>query len=376
MNGFVTEKEFNLIHDLINLCDENNIPREIQYRITRNLQFSLYMERDVETYKKMILAGGIPFIKEKPCKFVLETDGVTYGPMPEEDAPLLQRISMTENGHVTITLYNWNKAKLGSESFRVDANKAASLIKDMAYHFAVEPLTARATDVGSWKLTFTCDNKEKVVFCGDLLEDGAKSLYSDKLRNWLGRDNLLCFDGNDGSVRKYRICTCIFDSDENEYYYRSDDSKIKIGDTVIVPVGASGRTSFATVTEIEFMKEDEIDYPLEKIKFIESSLVLPKINGKTVSLFDIIKKAIDITDCEGLLDLGAPKDEYDGESRMIAQRLAPNMDKYQVATVIAGVMTAQFNEPYSSDRFYDTAEYIVNAIKSGIVSDKAKECEG
>ena len=364
MNGFVTEKEFNLIHDLINLCDGNNIPRDIQYRITRNLQFSLYMERDIETYRQMIIAGGIPFIKEKPFKFVLETDGETYGPMPEEDAPLLQRISMTENGHVTVTLYNWNKVKLESESFRVDANKAASLIKDMAYHFAVEPLTARATDVGSWKLTFTCDNKEKVVFCGDLLEDGAKSLYSDKLRTLLERENLLCFDGMDGSIKKYRICTCIFDSGENEYYYRSDDPDIKIGDTVIVPVGSFGRTSFATVSDIEFLEEDEIDYPLDKIKFIESSLVLPKIDGKDVSLFDIVKKAIDITDCEGLLDLGSPKDEYDGESRMIAQKIAPYMDKYQIATIIADIMTAQFNEPYSSDRFYNTAEYIIKSLQS------------
>ena len=364
MNGFVTEKEFNLIHDLINLCDENNIPRDIQYRIIRNLQFSLYMGQDVETYRQMIIAGGIPFIKEKPCKFVLETDGVTYGPIPEEDAPLLQRISMTENGHVTVTLYNWNKVKLGSESFRVDASKAASLIKDMAHHFAVEPLKARATDVGSWKLTFSCDNKEKVDFCGDLLEDGAKSLYSDKIRTLLDRENLLCLDGKDGSIRKYRICTCIFDSGENEYYYRSDDPDIKIGDTVIVPVGSFGRTSFAIVSDIEFLEEDEIDYPLDKIKFVESSLVLPKIDGKDVSLFDIVKKAIDITDCEGLLDLGSPKDEYDGESRMIAQKIAPYMDKYQIATIIADIMTAQFNEPYSSDRFYNTAEYIIKSLQS------------
>ena len=364
MNGFFTEKEFNLIHDLICFCDEKDVPREIQYRMVRCLQSSLYLERDIETYKRTILADGIPFIKENPCGFVLETDGVTYGPMPEEDDPVIQRVSMTEKGHVTITLYNWNKVKLGSESFHVDADKAASLIKDLAYHFAVEPLTARATDVGSWKLTFTCDNKEKVVFCGDLLGDGAKSLYSDKLRTLLGRENLLCFDGMDGSVRKYRICACIFDSGENDYYYRSDDPNIKIGDTVIVPVGTSGRTSFATVTGIEFMEEDEIDYPLEKIKFIESSLVLPKIDGKDVSLFDIVKKAIDITDCEGLLDLGAPKDEYDGESRMIAQKIAPYMDKYQIATIIADIMTAQFNEPYSSDRFYNTAEYIIKSLQS------------
>lgn len=367
MNGFFTEKEFNLIHDLINLCDANGVPREIQYRMIHCLQSSLYLERDIETYKTTILANGMPFTKEKPFKFVLESDGETYGPTPEEDAPLFQRISMTEKGHVTITFYNWRKVKLESESFRVGADKATALIKDLAYHFAVEPLTARATDVGSWKLKFTCDNGEKIAFDGDLLEDGAKSLYSDKLRDLLGRQNLLCFDGRDGSIKRYRICACAFDSSENEYYYRSDDPNIKVGDTVIVPVGAFGRTSFATVTDIEFMEEDEIDYPLDKIKFIEGSLEIPAIEGKDVSLFDVVKKAIDITDCEGLLDIGAPKDEYDGESKMIAQRLAPYMDKYHVATIIAEVMTAQFSEPYSSDRFYNAAEYIVNAIKSGSV---------
>jgi len=365
MNGFFTEKEFNLIHDLINLCDENGVPREIQYRMVRCLQSSLYLERDIETYKKTILANGMPFTKEKPVKIVLETDGETYGPAPEEDAPLFQRISMTEKGHVTITFYNWQRVKLGSESFRVDADKASALIKDLAYHFAVEPLTARATDVGSWEIKFTCDNGEKISFDGDLLEDGAKCLYSDNLRGFLGRQNLLCFDGRNGSVKRYRICTCVFDSGENEYYYRSDDPNIKIGDTVIVPVGGFGRTSFATVTDIEFLEEEEINYPLDKIKFIEGSLEIPAIEGKDVSLFEVVKKAIDITDCEGLLDMGAPRDEYDGESKQITQRLEPYMDKYHVATIITEVMTAQFNEPYSSDRFYNAAEYIVNAIKNG-----------
>lgn len=49
---------------------------------------------------------------------------------------------------------------------------------------------------------------------------------------------------------------------------------------------------------------------------------------------------------------------------MIAQKIAPYMDKYQIATIIADIMTAQFNEPYSSDRFYNTAEYIIKSLQS------------
>lgn len=363
MSGFFTEKEFNYIHDLINLCDEKKIPREIQYRMIRKLLSSFYLEQDIETYRRLIIEGGIPFIKEKPCKIVLETDGVTYGPIPEDDTPLIQRISLTDKGHATITMYNWDKVKLNTESFHVDADRTKNLIKDMAYHFACTPITARATDLGSWKLTFTCDNGEKIRFDGELLEAGGNGLFSDKLRDLLDRTNLLCLDGRDGSVKKYRICTCVFDSSENEYYYRSDDLKIQIGDTVVVPVGGFGRTVFAKVTDIDFMTEEEIDYPLDKIKFIESALVLPVENGEKPSLFDVVKKAIDLTDCEGLLDLGAPADEYDGETKMIVKRIEPHMDKYRIATIIAEIMTSQFSVPYSSDRFYDAAEYIVNSIK-------------
>ena len=48
MVSFITEKQFNMLHDLLNLCDEKQIPREMQYIIAKNLQSSLYMERDIE----------------------------------------------------------------------------------------------------------------------------------------------------------------------------------------------------------------------------------------------------------------------------------------------------------------------------------------
>ena len=377
MVSFITEKQFNMLHDLLNLCDEKQIPREMQYIIAKNLQSSLYMERDIEEIKNELLSDSVPFAKDNPCKICLFTDGEVYGPMPEEDEPLLQRISLTDKGNVTVTFYNYEKKKLGMKKFRVDADRALAVIRDIAYHFACEPTHLRAYDVGSWDLTITTDRDEKYDFCGDLIEDAVQNTLSDKLRDLLNDPALLCFDGRDGKKRKYRICFCRFESGDKEYSYRSDNPDIHVGDAVIVPVGNWGRTAFATVTNIEYIDEDELALPLDEIKFIERALTLADQTGKgNVTLFDVVKRAVDATDCEGFLETGCPADEYDGESRLIAQRIAPHMDKYQIATIMAEVMTNQMGTPYPSNMFYNAAEYIIKAItdeKSPARIDNAKE---
>ena len=75
-------------------------------------------------------------------------------------------------------------------------------------------------------------------------------------------------------------------------------------------------------------------------------------------MFQIVKVAIDSIDCVGLLEMGAPKDEYNGESRLIASKLKPEYDIYQIASVIAEVMTHYFNEPFGIDSFIEIAGQI------------------
>ena len=103
MVSFITKQQFNMLHDLLNLCDEKQIPREMQYIIARDLRTT----PDMEEIKARILSDSLPFVHDDPCKLCLFTDGVTFGPMPEEDEPILQRISLTDKGNVTVTFYNY-----------------------------------------------------------------------------------------------------------------------------------------------------------------------------------------------------------------------------------------------------------------------------
>ncbi len=132
------------------------------------------------------------------------------------------------------------------------------------------------------------------------------------------------------------------------------------------------------------MDEDELTLPLDKIKFIERALTLADPTSKgNVTLFDIVKRAVDATDCEGFLETGCPADEYDGESRLIAQKIEPYMDKYQIATIMSEVMTNQMGTPYPSNIFYNAAEYIIKAItdkhqgeESNVVGTAEKSFDG
>ncbi len=66
----------------------------------------------------------------------------------------------------------------------------------------------------------------------------------------------------------YIYCGVHFHNNGNIYHYRTDDSTIKIGDEVIVPVGDSGHKRNGTVASIEYHTRATIPYPLYKTKTI------------------------------------------------------------------------------------------------------------
>ena len=76
----------------------------------------------------------------------------------------------------------------------------------------------------------------------------------------------------------------------------------------------------------------------------------------------IVKKYIDIMDYYGLLACGAPEDEFDSESEEIAARIHPGLSSDEIATVIADVFIANFNEYKEDEWFLPVAEQIKNAL--------------
>jgi len=63
----------------------------------------------------------------------------------------------------------------------------------------------------------------------------------------------------------------------------------------------------------------------------------------TVQFFETVKKYIDEKDPMRLLAMGAPDDEYDIESRKIAERITMQMSFEEIANIIANVINKSFD---------------------------------
>ena len=231
------------------------------------------------------------------------------------------------------------------------------------------------TDVGSWDAVIVNEENKKFRISGYLAE-GDKWLdkYSDELREILDMPELYVFDRE--SYSAVRLCSCEFEYGGKQYYYQTEDKTIHIGDTVIVPVGKGNEQKKVRVVNIESLDEADLPFELERIKTIickveadppgSDLLDLPKLSkefsdeilGRVPSVFEIVKSAIDSADCMALLEIGAPKDEYDGESRSIASKIKPQQDIYQIASVIAQEMSDSFSEPFGIGDFVETAAQI------------------
>lgn len=79
--------------------------------------------------------------------------------------------------------------------------------------------------------------------------------------------------------------------------------------------------------------------------------------------FTIVKEHVDRLDRMGFRKMGAPQDEYDPESRMIAERITEEMDAPQIAALMAAVFAEMFSaEGYTQKEdpliYADTAERI------------------
>lgn len=66
----------------------------------------------------------------------------------------------------------------------------------------------------------------------------------------------------------YIVCSVAFDDYGPTYYYLADDDRFAVGDRVLVPVGRNKRETVATIEEIEYFGEENLPFPLERLKHI------------------------------------------------------------------------------------------------------------
>ena len=83
------------------------------------------------------------------------------------------------------------------------------------------------------------------------------------------------------------------------------------------------------------------------------------------SKYQIVKTVIDDLDLYGLLAGGAPADEFDSESREIANRITKDITPHQIAGVIANVFNKAFDLHAQDDEFTEPASRIWALLQSG-----------
>lgn len=71
---------------------------------------------------------------------------------------------------------------------------------------------------------------------------------------------------NDKNI--YHYCGVVYENSFYPYHYRTNDTSLKIGDKVIVPVGAQNKEVIAEVVSVEQHTRLTVPYPVEKCKFI------------------------------------------------------------------------------------------------------------
>ncbi len=79
--------------------------------------------------------------------------------------------------------------------------------------------------------------------------------------------------------------------------------------------------------------------------------------------YSIVKSAIDRADPDGLLEIGAPPDEYDSESEEIAGKISENNSVEKIAEISAKIFSRTFNSLISPDKFMEVAAEILRGLE-------------
>ncbi len=79
--------------------------------------------------------------------------------------------------------------------------------------------------------------------------------------------------------------------------------------------------------------------------------------------YSIVKAVIDRADPDGLLEIGAPSDEYDSESKEIADKISGNDSVENIAVTAAKIFSRTFNAAFSPDRFMEAAAEILREFE-------------
>ena len=144
-------------------------------------------------------------------KLVLVSDGVGYGPVPNESDEVQQRLTINSARDAWLTRYAFGDGekyrRIKREKLKLDADHLEDLFRAVTAVFGSDTEDRFATDVGTWELELTNTDEETFQYvgsmCGDVLYGGRE--LSDILRDALDAPDLLAFGGGKDEDTVIRI---------------------------------------------------------------------------------------------------------------------------------------------------------------------------
>lgn len=215
-------------------------------------------------------------------KIIIKSNNISYGPMPAFNDEVEQHVKIYRDGRFQITRFVYGSGikrhgyiKAAKNVFQIPIEKAAWLLDLISGYFKdLDQEEWFATDIGDFQITITMEDGTKIRRNGSLNQDfeiGDDDLNS-IIRETLGVDDLFLFNGHSG--QRYIYLSVKFPGSDQEYYYRTTDKSIEVGDTALVPAGKSNRKEMVEVTRKEKFYEDELPMPLEEVKSVIGKVIL------------------------------------------------------------------------------------------------------
>lgn len=146
----------------------------------------------------------------KAKKIKIISNCLCYGPMPQPDDEAEQHLSITEDGMVFFSSYNYGNGdkyiKAKTHNFRLEPGSAENILKLIGDYFSNEFDVPYATDVGDWKLFITNSDDVTFNFTGSLCPMISElENVSSAIRIKLDMPELLVFDGQANADRIEKI---------------------------------------------------------------------------------------------------------------------------------------------------------------------------
>lgn len=123
---------------------------------------------------------------------------VGYGPRPDDDEEVEQRLTISRSGRVWFSSYAYSGVRLSRKQMWVGRERAMELLRLIGLHFGSCEEICLATDIGTWEMRLWDTAGESAKFMGSLCcafqVEGLD--LSTLIREGLGMSGLFLYDGN------------------------------------------------------------------------------------------------------------------------------------------------------------------------------------